>query len=83
MYIGAIPWNPAIPFLDIYPEKTLIRRDTCTPIFIVAPFTIAKTQKQAKYPPTDECIKKTRYKGMSYDSSNSKAGPVLYSTFPS
>jgi len=57
MYIGAIPWNPAIPFLDIYPEKTLIRRDTCTPIFIVAPFTIAKTQKQAKYPPTDECIK--------------------------
>jgi len=55
----------------------------CTPMFIAALFTIAEIWKQPYYPPTDECIKKTRYKGMSYDSSNSKAGPVLYTTFPS
>ena len=46
--------DPAIPFLNIRPEETLIQRDTCTPIFIVALFTIAKTHKQAKYPSTDE-----------------------------
>jgi len=28
-----LPYNPAIPFLGIYPEKTIISKDTCTPIF--------------------------------------------------
>ena len=27
-----IPYDPAIPLLGIYPEKTIIRKDTCTPI---------------------------------------------------
>ena len=31
------------PTLDIYPEKSLIRKDTCTPMFIAGLFTIAKT----------------------------------------
>ena len=31
-----------IPLLGIYLEKTLIRKDTCTPMFIAALFTIAK-----------------------------------------
>ena len=43
-----IAYDPAIPFLGMYPEKmkTLIQKDTCTPIFIAALFTIAKTRKQ-------------------------------------
>ena len=39
------PCDPAIPLLGIYPEKIMIRRDTCTPMFIVALFTIAKIWK--------------------------------------
>ena len=56
-----LPCDPAILLLDIYPEKTLIQKDTCNPIFIVALFTIAKTWKQPKRPSTDEWIKKIRY----------------------
>jgi len=33
----------------------------CTPVFIAALFTIAKTWKQPKCPPTDEWIKKMWY----------------------
>jgi len=59
-----LPYDPAIPFLDIYPEKmkTLIQKDTCTPVFIAALFTMAKTKKQPKNSLTDEWIKKMRYK---------------------
>ena len=53
-----LPSAPAIPLLGIYPEKTLIRKDTCTPMFIAALFTIGKTWKQHKCPSTDEWIKK-------------------------
>ena len=40
-----LPDDPAIPLLGMYPEKTktLIQKDTCTPVFISALFTIAKT----------------------------------------
>ena len=34
-----LPYDPAIPLLGIYPEKTIIRKDTSTPIFTVALFT--------------------------------------------
>ena len=34
-----LPYDPAIPFLDIYPGKTLIQKDTCNPMFIAALFT--------------------------------------------
>ena len=40
--------------------KTLIRKDTHIPIFIVALFTKAKTWKQPKCSSTDEWIKKMR-----------------------
>ena len=49
---------PAIPLLGIYPDKTIIQKDTCTPMFIAALFTIASTWKQPKCPSTDEWIKK-------------------------
>ena len=51
-------YNPAIPLLGIYPEKTVIRKDTCTTVFTAALFTIARTWNQLKYPSTDEWIKK-------------------------
>ena len=38
-----LPYDLAIPLLGIYPEKTLILKDTCTSVFIAALFTIAKT----------------------------------------
>ena len=53
-----LPYDPAIPLLGICPEKTIIQKDTCTTMFIAALFTIARTWKQPKCPPTDECIKK-------------------------
>ena len=58
-----LPYDPAIPFLSIYPEKTktLLQKDICTPVFIAALFTIAKIWKQPKCPSTHEWIKKMWY----------------------
>ena len=41
--------------------QTVIQKDTRTPMFIAALFTIAKTRKQLKCPSTDEWIKKMWY----------------------
>ena len=38
-----LPYDPAIPFLGIYPEKNVVQKDTCPPMFIAALFTVAKT----------------------------------------
>ena len=56
-----LPYDPAIPLLGIYPDKTIIQKDTCTPMVIAALFTIAKTWKPPKCPPRDEWIKKMWY----------------------
>ena len=56
-----LPYGPAIPLLGIYPEITIIQKHTCTPMFIAALFTIARTRKQRKCPLTDEWIKKMWY----------------------
>ena len=56
-----LPYDPAIPLLGIYPEKTIIQIDTCIPLFIAALFTIARSWKQPKCPLTDEWIKKMWY----------------------
>ena len=53
-----LPYDPVIPLLGIYPEKTIIQKDTCTTMFTAALFTTARTRKQPKYPSTDEWIKK-------------------------
>ena len=56
-----LQYDPAIPLLGIYPDKTIIKKDTCTPMFIAALLTIAKTRKQPKCPSTEEWIKKMWY----------------------
>ena len=53
-----LPYDPAIPLLGIYPEETIIQKETCIPMFIAALFTIARTWKQPKCPLTDDWIKK-------------------------
>jgi len=45
-----IECDPAFPLLGIYPEKTIIQKDTCTPMFIAA-------LKQPKCPVTEDWIK--------------------------
>ena len=45
-----LPYDPAIPLLGIYPMKTTILQNTCTPMFIAARFTIARTWKQSRSP---------------------------------
>ena len=50
-----------MPLLGIYPKKNMVRKDTCTPMFIAALFTIPKSWKQPKYPLTEEWIKKMWY----------------------
>ena len=53
-----LPYDPAIPLLGIYPEKTIIQKESCTTMFIAALCTIARTWKQPKCPLTDAWIKK-------------------------
>ena len=51
-----LPYDQAILFLGIYPDKTFTQKDTCIPMFNAALFTIAKTWKQPKCPLTDELM---------------------------
>ena len=57
-----LQYDPTIPLLGIYPEKTIIQEESCTTMFIAALFTIARTWKQPKCPLTDEWIKKMWHK---------------------
>ena len=43
------------------PEKIVIQKDACIPMFTAALFTTAKTRKQPQCPSTDEWIKKMWY----------------------
>ena len=60
--MGQVRWKrlagDTIPLPGIYPEKTIIQKESCTTVFTAALFTIARTWKQPKCPPTDEWIKK-------------------------
>ena len=51
-----LPYDPAIPLLDIYLKKmkALLQRDIHIPIFIAALLTIYKVWKQPKCPSIDE-----------------------------
>ena len=56
-------YDQEIPQLGIYPEETIVEKNTCTPMFIVALFTIARIWKQfiTRCPLTDEQIKNLWY----------------------
>ena len=41
-----LPYDPTIPVLGIHTEETRIERHTCTPMFMAALFTVARTWKQ-------------------------------------
>ena len=56
-----LPYDPAILLLGIHTEEIRIERDICTPMFIAALFTIARTWKQPRCPSADECIRKLWY----------------------
>ena len=52
-----LPYDPAIPLLGIHTEETRTERDTCSPVFIAALFTIGP-----RCPSADEWIRKLWYK---------------------
>ena len=54
-------YDPTIPLLGLYLDKTIIQKDTCIPMVIAAVSAIAKTWKQLKCPLTDEWMKKMWY----------------------
>jgi hypothetical protein len=58
-----LPYDPAIPLLEIYPKEcnSGYSRGTCTLMFIAALVTIAKLWKQPRCPTTDKWIKKLWY----------------------
>ena len=49
-----LPYDPAILLLGIYLDKTIIQKDTCTPMFTEALSATAKTWKQPKCPSIDK-----------------------------
>ena len=53
-----LPYDPTIPLVGIHTEETRIERDLCTPMFIAALFTIARTWKQPRCPSADKWIRK-------------------------
>ena len=58
-----LPFDPAIPLLGIYPKnlETPIQKNSYTPMFRAALFTMAKCWKQPKCLSVKEWIKKLWY----------------------
>ena len=56
-----LPYDPTIPLLGIHTKETRTERDTCTPMFIAALFTTARTGKEPRCPSAEEWIKKVWY----------------------
>ena len=53
-----LSYDPAVPLIGIYPEKTLMWNDTYTPVFVVTLYTVNNIWKRHKCSLTDEWIKK-------------------------
>ena len=51
----------AVLLLEAYSEKITIQKDTCTPVFIAALCSKARTWKQPRCQRTDEWVKKKWY----------------------
>ena len=56
-----LPYDPAILLLGIHTKETRTERDRCTPMFIIALFTIARIWKQLRCPMAEEWIRKLWY----------------------
>jgi len=53
----ALPEDPAIPLLDIYPKDApTCNTNTCSTMFIAALFIIARSWKEPRCPSTEEWI---------------------------
>ena len=52
-----LPYDPAVPLLGIHTKETGRERDTCTPMFTAALFTVARTCKQVRCPSADEWMR--------------------------
>ena len=66
-------YDPVIPLLGIHIKETRTDRDTCTPMFIAALFTIARTWKQPRCPLANKWIRKLWYKyTMGYNTATKK-----------
>ena len=62
-----------IPLLGIHIKETRTDKDTCTPMFIAALFTIARTWKQPRCPLANKWIRKLWYKyTMGYNTATKK-----------
>ena len=75
-----LSYDPTIPLLGIYLEKTMIRKDICTPMFITALFTIARRWKQPKCPSPEEWIKKWYIYTIEYYSARQKNKRMPFAT---
>ena len=42
-----LPYDPTVPLLGIYSEKSFLEKDTCTRMFIAALFTMARTTQMS------------------------------------
>ena len=79
-----LPFDPAIPLLGIYSEKTRTHKDTCTPMSIAALFSIVKTWKQPKWSGLRRGVTYTQWnitqplKGMKSDIFSNMDGPRNY-----
>lgn len=63
----------------MYPKKTVIQKDTCSPMFIATLFTIASTWQQPACPSTEEWIKTRWYiYTMEYYSTRKRNGIVPF-----
>ena len=56
-----LSYGTEIPFLGINPGKTVISKDTCTPMFRAVLLIVAKTRKHPEFPLTDEWIENDWY----------------------
>ena len=74
---AGLPYDLSILFLGIQPEKTIIQKDTHTPMFTAALFTTARTWKQSKCSLTEEWIKMWHIYIMEYYSAIKRNEMVL------
>ena len=76
-----VPYDPAIPLLGIYLDKSIVQKHTCSPVFLAALFTIARAWKQPKCPSAEEWIRKMWHiYAIEYDSAIKRKEIVPFAT---